>query len=483
MFLMKTAKKICQTMLSFILVCSMFFGTGIMNVIAETIDTTAVQTNLTEVKTLVEDFEALDGYEQSTNAKNTINSIKDQLVIIQNMIDSNDLQNIDEKNNYLESIKEIISNILNYNDQFEVLIGNIFDDFESNYLALEDLESAEELSNDNGAIAEYINYRIGVAREAGNDELVEALIDLFNMIRFAENFVNPSYVTMIETDYEDNQSVYETLYKEYILMGLVIPEDFGLTNEEVLLTYELLTNTFVDFSAILPDVGFGENLEAIEKIVSNNNLKELKVNGLELDVKEVEHTVYVGNELEVVEVIATPEDSRATVSITKPDLLVEGDNSVNVKVVSLNGNIKEYNVKVVKLAKTAEQGDAEEPKVEVQTNQTVEEEIKPTYTTNNNTTKDEVEEEPKETTPEKEDKEEYDEEIEEESGLNGFTILLIVGGIALIGFGIYMLFGDKDEEIPKVKEVKKSEPVRQTEVKKQNKTNKKQNKSKNKNRK
>lgn len=478
---MKTAKKLCQTMLSFILICSMFFGTGITSVIADTIDVTAVQTNLTEVKSLVENFEALEGYEQSTNAKNTINSIKDQLVIIENMITSGDLQGLDEKNDYLETIEEIISNILNYNSQLEVLIDNIYDDFESNYLALEDLESADELSNDNGAISEYINYRINVANEEGNVDLANALIELFNTIRFAENVVSPSYETMITADYKEYADVYETLYSEYLLMGLAVPEDLELTNEEVLLVYELLTNTLVDFSAILPDVGFGEILEGIEKTVSNNNLKELKVNGLELDVKELSHTVYVGYELENLEVIATAEDSKATVSITKPDLLIVGDNAVTIKIVALNGDVKEYNVKVVKLEKTAEQGDAEEPKVEAQTMETVEEEITPTYTTNKNT-KDEVEEEKtKETTTEKD--EEYDEEIEEESGLNGFTILLIVGGIALIGFGIYMLFGDKDDEMPKVKEVKKTEAVKQPEVKKQNKTNKNGNKSKKKNRK
>lgn len=475
---MKTAKKLCQTMLSFILVCSMFFGTGITSVIAEEIDTTALETNLAEVKTLVEDFETSYEYQQSTSATDTINSIKDQLVIIENMITSGDLQELDEKNAYLEAIKLILTNVSEYTKGYDSLFVELFDEekIESYYLALQDLEEADDLGYDNGEIHNYIQGRKDEALANSLDDLYNALCDLENLIIEAEA-VGSIYEVMSGTEYEEYQSIYETLYSEYMLMELIAPEE--MTNEEVLEAYKTITTVLVDFSAIFPDVGFGRVLENIEKITTNNSLKELVVNGLELDVKEMEHTVYVGNELEVVEVIATAEDSRAIVSITKPDVLVEGDNSVNVKVVSLNGEVKEYKVNVVKLAKAADQGDAEEVAPTVETMETVEE-VKPSYTTNN---KVEIEEEVKVETPEKEDKKEYDEEIEEESGLNGFTILLIVGGIALIGFGIYMLFGDKDDVTPKVKEVKKSEPVKKPEVKKQNKTNKKQNKSKNKNRK
>lgn len=475
---MKTARKLCQTMLSFILVCSMFFGTGITNVIAESIDTTALETNLAEVKTLVEKIETAYEYEQSASAKDTINSIKDQLVIIENMIASDDLQGLDEKNAYLEAIKEILTNVSEYTKGYDSLFVELFDEekIENYYLALQDLEAADDLGYDNGEIHNYIQSRKDEALANASEDLYNALCDLENLIIEAEA-VGSIYEVMSGIDYKEYQSIYETLYNEYILVSLTAPQE--VPNDKVLEAYEIMNNMLADFSAIFPDVGFGGILENIEKIVSNNNLKELVVNGLELDVKELSHTVYVGYELENLEVIATAEDSRATVSITKPDVLVEGDNAVSVKVVALNGEVKEYKVNVVKLAKNADQGDAEEPTTPVEETKEVEETI--TYVSND--TKDEVEEET--TTEKEEDKEEYDEEIEEESGLNGFTILLIVGGIALIGFGIYMLFGDKDEEIPKVKETKKVEVVKQPEVKKQNKTNnnKNSNKSKKKNRK
>lgn len=474
---MKTARKLCQTMLSFILVCSMFFGTGITSVIAEGIDPTVVQNNLYDVETLIGDFEDLERYQNygTDNMKNTINSIKDQLDIIQNMIDSGDLQGLAEKNDYLVAIYNILDNILNHNANLLQLVSRISDNC---YKAFEDLKSADDLGYDEGRIHSYITGRIEIAENNNDDALATALGELDQFVTEAENIVNPYYEDMMNEDYGEYEDIFKSLYSEFLKMIFTVPSDVQ-NDEDALGMYNELLNKFVDFSSILPDVGMRESAETIQKIISNNSLKELVVNGLELDVKELSHTVYVGYELENLEVIATAEDSRATVSITKPDVLIVGDNAVSVKVVALNGDVKEYKVNVVKLEKTADQGDAQEPTTPVEETKEVEETI--TYVSND--TKDEVEEET--TTEKEEDKEEYDEEIEEESGLNGFTILLIVGGIALIGFGIYMLFGDKDEEIPKVKETKKVEVVKQPEVKKQNKTNnnKNSNKSKKKNRK
>ena len=73
--------------------------------------------------------------------------------------------------------------------------------------------------------------------------------------------------------------------------------------------------------------------------------------------------------------------------------------------------------------------------------------------TYSNETVEEVEEEKKNTS---DSAEKYNEEIEEE-GLSFFTVLLIVVGIALVGYGVYKVFGEKeDKKIDKAFEQPKS---------------------------
>ena len=86
---------------------------------------------------------------------------------------------------------------------------------------------------------------------------------------------------------------------------------------------------------------------------SNNYLKSLNIEGYEIsfDKETLEYSIEVENGVEKVNISASPEDSKASVSGTGEREVTEGNNKLEVKVTAENGNERTYviNVKVKEL--------------------------------------------------------------------------------------------------------------------------------------
>lgn len=85
----------------------------------------------------------------------------------------------------------------------------------------------------------------------------------------------------------------------------------------------------------------------------NNYLKSLSIEGYEIsfDKETLEYSIEVENDVEKVNISASPEDSKASVSGTGEIEVTEGNNKLEVKVTAENGNERTYviNVKVKEL--------------------------------------------------------------------------------------------------------------------------------------
>ncbi len=89
------------------------------------------------------------------------------------------------------------------------------------------------------------------------------------------------------------------------------------------------------------------------KISSDNFLKELTITGYNIDFNKAttEYSIEVENDVEVLEIIASANDSGATVNVIKPDALVTGENIITVEVTSKSGEKATYTIKVNKKEK------------------------------------------------------------------------------------------------------------------------------------
>lgn len=316
----------------------------------------------------------------------------------------------------------------------ENFIATLSVDIELYQRAIELVGGAEELnSDDQTAVNEYLDYLI---ENATTEDDANALRQMKLLISDA-NDLNQNYLRISEdekTQYNNN-------------LSMLIAQN--INDNDI----DELAELYANIITIIPDVNLGPVLSEISSV----ELSTLFVNGLELDVTQFENTVYVGYSVTDLEVVATPVTNTAKVKVVKPNPLEVGNNQVRVIVSTLSGEPVEYVLNVVRLGQFDEQGDGQDEKnkttsnVEpmVSTSSETEENIQViTYSTSNySSVKESTSDDETKVTSEKEDKKEYDEEIEK-SGLNGFTVLLIVGGIALIGFGIYMLFGDKEDIAP-----------------------------------
>lgn len=163
----------------------------------------------------------------------------------------------------------------------------------------------------------------------------------------------------------------------------------------------------------------------------DNTLTNLTINGIEMDVKEESYKVYVGNDVTELTIIFEKSNQNAKVEILNGKDLKVGTNEVIVLVTAENGEVRQYIIEVIR---------AEAPVVTVENDNT----DKAVATQLNNVISEEtVEEEHKNTS---DSAERYDQEIEEKEGLSAFTVLLIVAGIALVGYGVYKIFGDKEDQ-------------------------------------
>lgn len=165
----------------------------------------------------------------------------------------------------------------------------------------------------------------------------------------------------------------------------------------------------------------------------DNTLTNLTVNGIELDTNESNHKIYVGNNVTELQILFERSNPNSKVEILNGKDLKVGSNEVIVIVTAENGEVRQYTLEVVR---------AEE--VVATTMETTDTDDVETITLNNSVVEDEetIKEEIKNTS---DSALKYNEEVEED-GLNGLTVLLIVIGIALVGFGVYKIFGEKEDQ-------------------------------------
>jgi len=84
---------------------------------------------------------------------------------------------------------------------------------------------------------------------------------------------------------------------------------------------------------------------------ANANLMGITINGVSIENFAAATTTYsykVSAETENIDVVATTEDTKATVKVDKPDTLTEGTNVVKVTVAAEDGTVKEYTVNIEK---------------------------------------------------------------------------------------------------------------------------------------
>ena len=84
---------------------------------------------------------------------------------------------------------------------------------------------------------------------------------------------------------------------------------------------------------------------------ANANLMGITINGVSIENFVATTNTYsykVSADTETINVVATTEDTKATVKVDKPDTLNEGTNIVKVTVTAENGSVKEYTVNVEK---------------------------------------------------------------------------------------------------------------------------------------
>lgn len=340
--------------------------------------------------------------------------------------------------------------------EFMELLSNNMESYKN---ALNLLSDAEELnSNDQATINNYIDTLINSDATTDSDE--DSLNELKNLL-IAANEVEAS-LSLVTDDSE--KELYSQNFK--VLVTNLVTQD----------NIDGLADFLANIVTIIPDFGLSDAIVS----VSSTDLSELEVNGLQLNLDETTATLYVGYEVIDLEVVATPVLSTTRVEIIKPSELVVGNNEVRIIVTPLSGQVKEYILNVVRLKQYEAQGDGKDEATSSSSSSTsvepmvaTQEESTPISSYVSKSTSSAVSIDETEDSDKKEVKE-YDEEVAEEKGLNGLTILLIVAGIALIGFGIYMLFGDKDDDIPEVK-TKKVNNIGNTKTNNSNKktTNKK----------
>ncbi len=175
----------------------------------------------------------------------------------------------------------------------------------------------------------------------------------------------------------------------------------------------------------------------------DNTLSSLKVNNTELNVDELEHTVYVGNDVTKLdlEYITSDKDAVVEISDNAYDLQV-GENIVYIWVMAPNGTWKTYTIKVIREeAKKVAVQNVEQTNSTDTTSNVV---MLSNKVTNDSSYEEAKDDEVKSNTSDSKDK--YNEEVKEDEGLSWWLVLIIVILIAVIAFIIYKLFGDKDDQ-------------------------------------
>ncbi len=418
--------------------------------------------NNTGLKQILKD-NLLDKYTELKDLSNTNNSIYGMNEIItatSDAIDSlnNDTYDLLLSNDYETQLSKYNNLISKSSDPKKYIdseinkVNKLFADTFNLKITREQMELIDSLIGDNPSFDIPLTIE-NLVENIDDNELTEKLItgelsyevleayvnavnnyvDMFTIIVSLDNDFNtdPELMGYIEEKFESN-----AFLNELNNIGRVSKTDeerLQTLNKLDLIEYfaeELLQNS--------PDLltPITEKIEELREYYSksaDNNLTSLTINGIEMDVKEETYKVYVGNDVTELKVVFAKSNENAKVEILNSENLKVGANEVIVIVTAENGDVRQYTIEVIR---------AEATPVVATTETDNKEEVVVTPLTNN-TSNETIEEEHKNTS---DSAEKYDEEIEEKEGLSALTVFLIVAGIALVGYGIYKLFGDKEDQ-------------------------------------
>jgi len=362
------------------------------------------------------------------------------------------IKSISEQKITIEEI-ELIGSMINQSMPPHITLENLvssidenelFDKLVSGELSYDVLEAYVNLYNSFNVIPEVIGATEGDINNPNNnitpesrDELNKALADGITEGIFGETGY---YMDLLENQIKNESKTDEERLE--ILNKLDLVEH----SFEMLSGAPFITQFFPSNEAL--DEAVERISEAIEKAKEfynkscDNTLSNLKANDIELDLTQESHKIYVGNDVTKLDLSYLKNHEKATVEVVNPEELKVGSNEVIIRVTAENGEVREYVLEVIR---------AEKEVAATTTENNTKEEVKATQmSTNNysdetidNTVEEETEEEKSNTS---DSNEKYNEELEEEKGLNGLTVLLIVVGIALVGFGVYKIFGEKEDK-------------------------------------
>ena len=443
----KILKKLCQTMMSMVLVLSMFLGTGITKASAETLDWISLQNKNEAVKAIVAVIKTtLPSYVENEELKNWILSIDDRAAIIDRRMEDGIAYTQDEL--YLTNVLSVMQDLKSWNDGFKNLISKFSTIEEAlNLLGQEN----EKVYYDNDIITNITNIMNGLKCVKESTPICNSLNNLKTLIASSEELAD-KYEGITAKERGEYKTFFNILHEEYILSTL----NGALGDNPTLETYTSLQNNVVKLSSEIRNVGLGTLNDTINNIISSTDLKVFKINGININTTLSKPVMYVGNEVTEVEVVAIAKETNTTlVRVEKPDTLLIGSNEVRVVVTALNGTTKEYIVEVIRLdvekveiVPVVEPTIAEPEEIEVVPveNEATEEPEAEDITTQNDKT---------------------DETEEEEEKVNAFTILLIVGGIGLI------VPNFSEVKKPVIKDYSKKPDSRENKNTKQNKNQKK----------
>lgn len=361
------------------------------------------------------------------------------------------IKSISEQEITIEQI-ELIGSMINQSMPPHITLENLvssidenelFDKLVSGELSYDVLEAYVNLYNSFTIIPEIIGATEGDINNPNNnitpearDELNKALADGITEGIFGENGY---YMDLLENQIKNESKTDEERLEILNKLDLV-EHSFEMLSGAPFITQFFPSNEELDKAV----ERISESIEKAKEFYNkscDNTLSNLKANDIELDLTQGTHKIYVGNDVTKLDLLYLKNHEKATVEVVNPEELKVGSNKVIVRVTAENGEVREYVLEVIR----------EEKEVAASTTENnTKEEVKATQMSTNNysdetidNTVEEVEEEKSNTS---DSNEKYNEELEEETGLNGLTVLLIVAGIALVGFGIYKIFGEQEDK-------------------------------------
>lgn len=428
---------------------------------------------------------------------NSLNEINSDLIALSNtysvllneynvLVENNDKQNPTEEyiNSKILEIKNTLNTIIGSNitvDQINTILEITSNTVTPTTLDMETLVSLM----DKDLLAEKL-----ISGEL-NYEILNSFIDLYN--NHMDIILS---ISTLKSDIENTQNI--DINKEELnkyLNSQIDNEVFG-TNSEYLnylnsienisktederlqilnkldlidFSLELLKETLVpsDESVTIINDKISELREFYNKSC-DNTLTNLTVNGIELDVNESNHKIYVGNDITDLQVLFESSNPNAKVEILNGKNLKVGTNEVIVIITAENGEVRQYTLEVVRAEKDSALIST------TNTQETVSSSNEVSISILNNSVNDDTvleEEKDSETRNTSDSAEKYNEEVEEEKGMSALTVLLIVLGIALVGFGIYKIFGEKEDK--KIEKAFEQPKINKTNYKSNNKKKRK----------